>query len=127
VQLECAADAIMIIGTYPNEVFTPLSHQHVCCSNTTNVIIFFHRFSSITVSGSKTTLLLPWWRLFVKLNLSSALSLPLSLLFVVVIVVVAKDICYLLFLPDLFLKCGGTNTVFCVSLRYYSTLNLCHV
>lgn len=80
-QLECAVGAILIIGTYPNEVFTPLSHQHVCCSNTTNVTIFFHRFSTIIFSGSKTTLLFPCWRLFVTLNLSSALSLPLSLVF----------------------------------------------
>jgi len=69
-------------------VFTPLSHQHIFHSNTTNVLIFFHRFSTITVSGSKTTLLFPWWRLFVTLNLSSALSLPLSLVVVVVVVVV---------------------------------------
>ena len=122
VQLECAAGAILITGTYPYEVFTPLSHQHIFHSNTTNVLIFFHRFSTITVSGSKTTLLFPWWRLFVTLNLSSALSLPLSLVFVVV-VVVAKDISYFVFPSDFVLKYGGPNTVFCVSLRYCSKMN----
>jgi hypothetical protein len=56
------------------------------------------------------------------MNLSSALSLPLSLVFVVV-VVVAKDICYFVFLPDFVLKYGGLNTVFCASFRHCSTLN----
>lgn len=103
-------------------MFTPLSHQHIFCSNTKNVIIFFHRFRTITVSGSKTTLLFPWWRLFVTLNLSSALSLLLSLIFVVV-VVVANSICYCVFPPDFVLKYDGPNTVFCVPLRFCSTLN----
>jgi len=104
-------------------VFTPLSHQHIFCSNTKNVIIYFHGFSTITVSGSKTTLLFPWWRLFVTLNLSSALSLLLSLVFVVVVVVVANIICYSVFPPDFVLKYDGLNTVFCVPLRFCLTLN----
>jgi hypothetical protein len=57
------------------------------------------------------------------LNLSSALSLPLSPVFVVVVVVVAKDIHYFVFPPDFVLKNGGPNAVFCVSMRYCSTMN----
>jgi hypothetical protein len=102
-------------------VYSPL-HQHIFCSNTTNIIIFFRKFSTIKDSGSKTTLLFHWWRLFVTLNLSSALSLLLSLVFVVV-VVVANNICYFVFHPDFVLKYGWPNTVFCVLLRYCSTLN----
>jgi hypothetical protein len=48
--------------------------------------------------------------------------MPLSPVFVVV-VVVAKDICYFGFPPDFVLKYGGPNIVFCVSMRYCSTLN----